>query len=193
MKTAQVRLDLKNIKEEQLQKVESISPNLVIVFWSGEKNSDELAVMLKKRFSKATVVGCSTAGEISSQGVSDDHAVVTGVRFEKSAIRHASSKLESMERSADCGKKLGKLLIADDLKGVLVFAQGININGSALVDGLQETVGNEITITGGLAGDGTRFGKTYTILNGNIKQDEVVALGFYGSSVKINFGSMGGW
>ncbi len=48
-------------------------------------------------------------------------------------------------------------------------------------------------MTGGLAGDGPRFQKTYTLINDTVSTDTAVALGFKGGEIKISYGSAGGW
>jgi hypothetical protein len=47
-------------------------------------------------------------------------------------------------------------------------------------------------VTGGLAGDGERFNKTWVLKDGKPSSNTVAALGFYGN-VKVGHGSKGGW
>ena len=63
--------------------------------------------------------------------------------------------------------------------------------GSELVRGIQDKLGVDIPITGGLAGDNAQFIETYTDLNGTIANNQIVALGVYGDDVVIGFGSRG--
>jgi hypothetical protein len=48
-------------------------------------------------------------------------------------------------------------------------------------------------ITGGLAGDGTKFEKTFVGLNAIPSSGEIVAIGFYGDKLVLSHGSIGGW
>jgi len=50
-----------------------------------------------------------------------------------------------------------------------------------------------VSITGGLAGDGPDFVKTVVGLNETPSENKVVAVGFYGESIKVGYGSFGGW
>jgi hypothetical protein len=67
------------------------------------------------------------------------------------------------------------------------------MNGSALSKGVNSAVENHVSITGGLAGDGTEFKETWIIANEEAKQNRVVAVGFYGESLSIESGCFGGW
>src|SRR5262249_31582417 len=48
-------------------------------------------------------------------------------------------------------------------------------------------------ITGGLAGDGARFDQTLVCLDGLPESGQVAVIGFYGTSLKVGYGSVGGW
>src|SRR4029077_15287069 len=67
------------------------------------------------------------------------------------------------------------------------------VNGSELVQGLQERLAAEIIITGGLAGDGSLFKKTLVGLNESAVEGRIVAIGFYGDRLSVTHGSVGGW
>jgi hypothetical protein len=50
-----------------------------------------------------------------------------------------------------------------------------------------------VAVTGGLSGDGARFGETWVCANGAAEQKRIVLLGFYGDRLRVGYGSMGGW
>ncbi|MEM9775302.1 MAG: FIST C-terminal domain-containing protein, partial [Chloroflexota bacterium] len=50
-----------------------------------------------------------------------------------------------------------------------------------------------VTITGGLAGDGTAFEQTWVLNNEGIHQNLIHAVAFYGDAISIGHGSKGGW
>lgn len=150
----------------------------------------------EKTFSEAIfpMVGCSTAGEIHSDGIADDSIVLTSVKFEKgSYIKTASGRILNSKDSASAGKEIAQNLKNPQLRLVFVLGTGVNINGSELIRGLSESLGAEVVVTGGLAGDNGEFKKTHTLLNGKISDDTAVAIGFYGDELKIGYGSQGGW
>lgn len=79
------------------------------------------------------------------------------------------------------------------LRGILVLSDGLKINGTELVKGLNKISRQDVVITGGLAGDGDKFKNTWVIYEGGIYKDSVVALGLYGDAINIGFSSQGGW
>ena len=52
---------------------------------------------------------------------------------------------------------------------------------------------DNLIITGALCGDSARFEKTLSSYNENPKVGEVVAIGFYGETLEVSFGTNGGW
>ena len=81
----------------------------------------------------------------------------------------------------------------DKLAHVLVLSDGLTVNGSDLVRGLIEHLPEGVAITGGLAGDGARFGETLVFTGEGPERGAIAAIGLYGSRLKIGFGSLGGW
>ena len=173
--------------------LQTVSPNLVIAFGSVDYFTPEAAAALKEGFPAAHLLGCSTAGEISAAGVDDGTCVLTAVHFDKTTLRPASTTLTGMEDSLAAGERLGAELAAPDLRAILVFGPGVNINGSALVEGIASKAGSTTPITGGLGGDGGAFKRTFTLGDTGINDNTVVALGLYGESLQFGHGSFGGW
>jgi hypothetical protein len=78
---------------------------------------------------------------------------------------------------------------APDLQHVFVLSDGLQVNGSDLAQGLNQA---GIPITGGLAGDGARFGKTWVMADAPAKNGRLAAVGFYGA-VSVKSGCFAGW
>jgi hypothetical protein len=167
--------------------------NWVLVFGSVSRFSEKnFAKSLSQRYPNAHIIGCTTSGEITSNGVYDDSIHITAMQWEKSTLRFITKPVNSMEQSHALGNQIAAELRMDDLKGVFVLSDGLNVNGSELVEGLQEVLPN-VPITGGLAGDDAQFTKTL-LLNDNAVQDRVVvAVGIYGQDAIVTSGALGGW
>jgi hypothetical protein len=84
-------------------------------------------------------------------------------------------------------------LTAPGLVGIFVLSDGLNVNGSELVAGIAKTVGERVSITGGLAGDGSEFRETLVGADCVPRKHMVAAIGFYGPAIRIGHGSAGGW
>jgi len=67
------------------------------------------------------------------------------------------------------------------------------VNGTELVRGLSSVLPSSVVVTGGLAGDGDRFVRTWVIVDGMPRSGFASAVGFYGEQIRIGHGSKGGW
>jgi hypothetical protein len=141
----------------------------------------------------AEIIGCSTAGEIHDTQVTDDSLVTAAIEFAGTIVRTARVAIEQPAESFDAGRRLASELPAAGLVHVVVFSEGIHVNGSDLVKGLASALPPAVTVTGGLSGDGHRFSQTYVVWKGRPEQGSVVAAGFYGDRLRVGYASLGGW
>ena len=181
--------------EAKLAECAAIEPNIVLYFAPSASFKDEkLLSTIKQKLGGSTVIACSTSGEIGSKGVMDNTISLLGLHFDKATVASASSAVTSPAQSFDAGRDIAQQLNKQPgLKAIFTLAPGLNINGSQFVQGLRSEVGDNVVITGGLAGDGTDFKQTYTLLNGEVHGDRAVAFGVYGDDVRVSTGSKGGW
>jgi hypothetical protein len=167
---------------------------LVLVFGAAAlADRPGLLLDLTRGFPRSTVLGCSTAGEIFGTKVLDDSMVVAVARFEATQLRGAAAPVHAAEQSFAAGEALGRQLAGAGLRGVHVLSDGLAVNGSALVRGLAAVLPAGVVVTGGLAGDGDRFARTWVLHAGAPVSGWVTAVGFYGDAVQIGHGSAGGW
>jgi hypothetical protein len=170
------------------------SYNLVIVFGSTSLLSEgELYEQIRRDYPCATVLFNSTAGEIIDTEVNDDSLSVSALQLRHTGLRTAMVDMQTVADSFEAGQQLGAQLESDGLKYVLVIADGQQVNGSDLVTSLQQSLPDNVIITGGLAGDGARFAQTLVGLNCLPASGKVAAVGFYGDHISITYGSVGGW
>ncbi len=142
---------------------------------------------------RSHVMGCSTAGEIHGCEISDDGMAVAALRFDNTPIRTAHAAVQSPNDSYAAGRTIAEQLKQPSLRGVLVLSDGLNVNGSELVKALNDTLGETVVVTGGLAGDGTHFKRTWVLKDRTPQSGYVTAVGFYGDHVRLGHGSKGGW
>src|SRR5262245_47593850 len=170
------------------------SAQLVLVFGATAALKDaEHFQAIRQAYPKAHVCGCSTAGEIHGTRVLDDSLVVTAAHFERTQLQTAKIKLDQAADSFDAGRRLAQALPHDGLVHVFVISDGLKVNGSELVKGLVKNLPPQVAVTGGLSGDGARFEQTLVAADCAPESGVIVAVGFYGSKLRVGYASMGGW
>jgi hypothetical protein len=191
MKVQQISL----VENNWSEKIESIhiDANLFLLFISPDFNlKDEVLRSLNKKYPKSTIIGCSTAGEISDVTVKDKTISLTAIQLEKTTLKKVSCQVIDMNCSFKAGTTIAEELIGNDLKHVIVLSDGLNVNGADLVTGLKSGIPH-VSITGGLAADGSDFNKTFVINGDKIVDKTIIGLGFYGDDLKVGYSSKGGW
>jgi len=119
--------------------------------------------------------------------------VATAIHFDHTVLQGWRLTLQEGMSSFQAGEVLARQLDPQGLARVLVLSEGVAVNGSALVAGLQQQLPAQVGVTGGLAGDGDRFQETLVLWNGQTEPHSILALGFYGEHLRVGAGSFGGW
>ena len=167
--------------------------NLFLLFVSPEFSViNDVLGHINQTYPNAIVIGCSTAGEISDVTVNDNSISLTAIQLEKTALKKVSYTVKDMGCSEKVGKKIASELNDKGLKHIIVLSDGLNVNGADLVSGLKSQL-PYVSITGGLAADGSEFNKTFIIDNDQILDKTIVGIGFYGDDLKVGYSSKGGW
>ncbi len=180
--------------DKALETIKATTPDLLVVFTSSgilsdKAVSDKISSILPPQ---SHIIGCSTSGEMGDR-VDDESVALMAMSFDKTPLACASVEISGADQSRDGGAQIGKKLLKDDLRAVFILGPGKDINGSHLVEGLRDVLPSNVVVFGGLAGGGVSFGTTYTILDGHVAPNQIVAVGFYGDSIRANTGSEGGW
>jgi len=168
---------------------------LVIAFGSSEQWTDRRGLdAVLREYPTSVILGCSTAGEIHDTTVQDRSLAVSVIRFERTDLELASERIEAARPVREAARRLARRLDArPNLRGVLVFAEGLRVNGSELALGINDVLGGAVPVIGGLAGDGTAFARTWVVAGREVGSDLVAAVGFYGNHVQLGHGVRGGW
>lgn len=168
--------------------------NLVFVFGGRNALSDKSRFdEIKKFYPNSHILLGSTSGEIMDIEVSDDTIITTAAFFEHTKLETTKLNIADVQNSYEAGTKLASALSKENLVHVFVLSEGLKVNGSELVKGLNEHLPAGVGVTGGLAGDGAKFEKTIVGINASPDAGNIVAIGFYGDKLKVGYGSMGGW
>ena len=169
-------------------------PELVLVFGGNVPLKNQARFdEIRSWYPQSHIISASTAGEIIKTEVSDDTLVLTAIKFEKTTLQFSEARITQAEESEEAGNKLAHALPKEGLVHVMIFSDGLFVNGTTLVKGLLSELPKNVSVTGGLVGDGSRFKETLVGLDKIPEQKTLVCVGFYGSNIKIGYGSLGGW
>lgn len=152
----------------------SLSPKVVIYFASSEFNQEVLAMEMKKPFPKASVFGCSTAGEIATGKMLESSCVA--IAFDSDSIEDCYlevaldiAKTKSITDVFESYRSHYNIPISDiDPKEYV---------GLLLIDGLRKAEENimeiigkltRVSFVGGSAGDDLQFRETWVHFNGQV-------------------------
>lgn len=193
MQIEQLLYDSSGIRQNVVTNNLRDEAQFVLVFGAKELLLDnQIYDELRNLYPNAYLIGGTTSGEIYENIAVENTLSATAVYMEKSEVRFASILIEN-ENYLQAAAELTANFSGNDLKHVLIISEGINVNGSKLVEGLTKYLPVGTTLSGGLLGDGNNFKETLVIANDYPKKNYIAAIAFYGDNVKFGYGSMGGW
>ncbi len=168
---------------------------LVLVFAGrGILETPDPLEAIQDTYPSATILGCSTAGEIADIEVNDGSLVATAIKFAGTRIESAQVPIAEVDGDSHAaGARIAGLLDPEGLRHVLVFSDGLEVNGSQLVEGLTGSLPESVTVTGGLSGDGAHFERTFVLSGTSATRGQVAAVGLYGDRIQVRSASLGGW
>lgn len=182
-------------REASLSAISNVSdPSLIMVFASSKHDQKEVVEGVREISKKTPLIGCSSAGEITNEGVYDGSVAVMAIESdEMKIVTGEGGMLEAGARES--GKKL-----ADNIKSkyffsskyVMFLTDVLNGNGADVVRGMKDVLGKDYFIVGGAAGDDFMFKKTYQYLNEKVYESSVVGVGISGD-VSLGVGVRHGW
>ncbi|HEX2833949.1 MAG TPA: FIST N-terminal domain-containing protein [Thermoanaerobaculia bacterium] len=167
--------------------------DLVLLFGSRSALQSPASIeAIRNRFPKASLLGCSTAGEIHRTRIYDDTVSVTAIRFDRTRVVVRDVAITSPSESEAAGAALARSFDHEGLVHLFVLSDGLNVNGSELVRGISDNLPASATFSGGLSADGEAFGETVVVCGNLVRSKTLVAAGFYGD-IEVGCASLGGW
>ena len=173
----------------------NVEPDQIIVFSSPTKYNPQKLLDSLNNITKAKIIGCSTAGEITSAGGSLDMSIaLMGIASQNmyfvDGIGHDIKK-----NARQAGVQLAENLNAQakgKLKSIIMLPDGIAGNGADIVRGVLDVMGESFPVVGGSAGDYFLFRQTYQYLDKEVYSGSVVGLGICGD-FNYSIGVRHGW
>jgi hypothetical protein len=171
----------------------NLSPQLVLVFGSRltiEANPNYYSD-LKGLYPKADILTTSSAGNIIDEYLFDDTIIATAIELTKTTLKTGLFELGKIDDKT-LGEQVANYFKAPDLANILMFSCS-GINAGNILDGINGVFKGSVPVSGGVAGDDTRFEKTLVGLNEKLSDKQLVAVAMYGNNIKVAHGSKGGW
>ncbi len=167
---------------------------LLLAFGPVEAPPDAWFVEVGTRWPNARLVYSTAGGQIDGLDLLDADVVLTGLAFDAASVRVYTRDGAGVVASDTLGRDLGQEISADpSVRHVLLFLDGLYINGAAFTAAFNTTLRAGVTVSGGLASDGVSFARTGLGVDGPPVERRVVAVTLSGESLAIGTGSGGGW
>lgn len=166
---------IKGVVESFALEFGDMSNALILYFASNRYDFNALAEEMCLHFSNTTCIGCTTAGELSTQGYTNSSVVA--IAFPSQHFRVQMRLIENLKARSvsDCMRAARKF--SDQLgdndgwsrQGILLV-DGVSRQEDALIAAIDSTL-HGISVIGGSAGDGLAFRKTAIAVNRQVQSD----------------------
>jgi hypothetical protein len=169
-------------------------PKLLVVFVSPAHDLPALLAGIRSVAPETPLIGCSTAGEIATDGPSDAGVVVTAIGGDGYSVatrvcRNASRDLRAAGADAAACAEHGP---AGDNQILLLLTEGLGGDQQEVVRGAYSVVGGSVPLVGGCAGDDLAMRKTFQLFDGEVLEDSVLAAAI-SSDAPFGIGVQHGW
>lgn len=171
-------------------------PDALIVFASSDNDYEALLTALQERSGARAIVGCSSAGEFTTDSAGTDRTSVMALRapemrFTASVARHLSA-----DRSVAAEQLVSGFNGLDSpefrYRTALILVDALAGHAEDLVDQLTIATGGMYQFVGGGAGDNAHFRQTHVFVGTRAYTNAAVALEIL-SNKPIGIGARHGW
>ena len=185
-----------NACQAAIDQLGSKDPDALLVFSSVHYDQSAMIAGVRSVARNALLVGCSTAGEITTNGPAKRHSVaVMGIKAAGvSFFSGVGEKIKENARAAGrrAAEEVKRQAPGGALRAFMMFPDVLVGNGAEIVRGALEALGTHFPVVGGAAGDDFEFKRTYQYQNDTVYSGSVVGLGMAGA-FRFGIGVKHGW
>jgi len=166
-------------------------PTLAIVFCSVAQPLEQIRDVFAQN--QIAVFGSTSSGEITNTEFFEERMTVMLIDIPKDtfSVRLFDGKEKSSYR---LGQEIASWVNdVYETPALLVLSAGLQADGEALVNGVIESIENDIPFFGGLAGDDLKMQGTYVFTETEIFDMGVLALAIDNSKVEVDGLAVSGW
>lgn len=173
------------------------TPQAALVFASVAFDQAEALRGVRAVVPEAVLVGCSTAGEITSEGPLPRSSVTVMLLFSDNIKFYAGIGENIAAGAPAAGAMLARSILSqlpagETLSSFIMLPDVLAGNGSETVAGALSVLGENFPLVGGAAGDDFQFKQTFQYWNGQVYSGAVAGLGMTGP-LKFGIGVRHGW
>lgn len=167
---------------------------LVIVFSSEAHDLNALVASIRAEAPDTPLIGCTTAGELSTNGAGDGGVVVTALGGSGFEVRTAIGRAEPELRAAGAAAAEAMIDLRPDdrQRALMLLSDGVAGNQQEVIRGVHDVVGAGVPLVGGCAGDGMKMERTFQVHGDEVISGGVVAAAI-ASDGPIGLGWSHGW
>lgn len=158
------------------------APDFTITFASVAFNQEDVVRGVRDGSKGASGIGCSDAGEITSEGPNEKSVAVMAIQSDKIKFTTGlGTDIKSGARAA--GALVAKQVqekAAATLRTLVILPDVLVGNGADIVRGALDTLGPNFPVVGGAAGDDFLFKQTYEYCDGVVASGAVAGVGLSG-------------
>jgi hypothetical protein len=165
-------------------------PTLGIIFCSSKQDFKEISWIFNN--CGIDLLGCTTAGEITDDTLSDES--ISCLLMDISKEKYRLCFIKNTEGVVETGEAL-RQFAKDSFENaaMIVCSAGIMNDGEQVVAGLKKGQNKEIPIFGGLAGDDLQIKNTYIFTRNEYSNNGMAAIVFDNDKIEITGLATSGW
>ncbi len=177
-----------------MQKIGDTKPDFLFVFSSVSMEQNNLMKGVREATDNAPLIGCSDAGEITSEGSFQKSVAVMAIKADQiSFFTGLGKEVKNGDRQA--GQAVAREIkekAGDSLKAFIMLPDVLTGNGAEIVRGVLDIMGPHFPVVGGAPGDDFLFQKTYQYRDGEVVSGAVAGVGLAGK-FSMGIGVRHGW
>lgn len=170
---------------------DGFSPTLAVAFISIAQDREAICHALEEQ--NIDIFGSTTAGEFTDGEIGEESAAIMLLDLKKEHYRVVHIETGD-EDTLNIAKSVGRQGLETFTNPAFIIASGgISTDGEMIIRGIEQAVGPEVTIFGGLAGDDFKMSGTYVFTNEKYSINGLVAIILDEDHVNVKGLATSGW
>lgn len=167
-------------------------PDLVLLFASARYDQEAVLAGLHGRLGEGVrLAGCSSYAEIGGREALSESVTAMGLKLGDLGAATLSARAEGGDSRA-LGRSIGEQARAHDPSLLVVFPDGLQVNSTQFLLGIQDVLGKSFPIVGGVAADTGEFTRTFQYRDREVFSGGAAAVALRGS-ISLATAARSGW